>query len=86
MQNKSSQLYKCLLDIKTEKEMEDFLGLIMTKREIRMILKRIEILKSLKKGLSQRKIAKATNVGIATVIHGARELNSKKWRDFNIWR
>lgn len=91
MNEKISQLSKNLLKIKNKKDMEDFLGFILTKRELLAVIKRIKILAMLQEGVPQREIAKKVEVGIATVTHGSRELNSKKesssiWRDFKRWR
>ena len=77
--------------IKDKKEMKIFLDGILTDAEREDIAKRIRIVEMLKEGVSQRKIVKATGVGIATVTRGARELKAGKfdtavWRDFKSWR
>lgn len=70
-----------LLEIKTEKEMESFLGAIFTPKEIEEIPKRLEIVKMLKKGTSQRLIANKLGVGIATVTRGSRELKLNHFKN-----
>lgn len=70
-----------LLEIKNEKEMEDFLGALFTPKEIEEIPKRLEIVKMLKNGTSQRLIANKLGVGIATVTRGSRELKLNHFKN-----
>lgn len=77
--------------IKDKKEMKTFLDGILTDAEREDIAKRLRIVEMLKDGVSQRKVAKATGVGIATVTRGAKEIKAGKfdtavWRDFLSWR
>ncbi len=80
-----------LVRIEDKREMKIFLDGILTDAEREDIAKRLRIVEMLKEGLPQRKIAKETGVGIATVTRGARELKAGKfdtavWRDFKSWR
>jgi len=70
-----------LLKINSQKEMEEFLIAILTPQELETIPKRLEIVRLLKKGLSQRKIAGKLNLGIATVTRGSKELRLKHFRN-----
>ncbi len=63
-----------LTQIKNKKEMESFLKCFLSPSELESIPKRLEIVKMLKKGIPQAKIAKELSVGIATVTRGAMEL------------
>ena len=67
-------LIKTLLEVKTEKEMDDFLQGILTPKELLEIPKRLLIVKMLKKGVSQHDIAEKLRVGVATVTRGSKEL------------
>lgn len=66
-----------LLRLKSPKEMANFLEAILTPQELEAIPKRLEIVKMLKKGVSQRKIAEDLKTGIATVTRGSREIHLK---------
>jgi len=76
-------LVDTLLSIKDGEEMSDFLSVILTPHEISAIPLRLQIIELLKKGVSQREIAKKLHVGVATVTRGSREM---RWRDFKRWR
>ncbi|MBU1992345.1 MAG: Trp family transcriptional regulator [Patescibacteria group bacterium] len=75
------QLVEHLLGIKTPKQMEDFLKAILTPAELDSIPTRLEIVRMLKKGVSQREIAKKLGVGIATVTRGSIELKLNHFKD-----
>ncbi len=70
-----------MLEIKTEKEMSEFLQSILTPQELETIPKRLEIVSLLKKGLPQRKIADKLGLGIATVTRGAREIKLNHFKN-----
>ena len=75
-----------LVKINDPKRMEGFLNTILTEKERDSIAKRLEIVKLLKRGMPQHKIAKKLGVGIATVTRGSKELqNNKWWKDFRSW-
>ena len=60
--------------------MEDFLKGILTPQEIEQLSLRLEIVKRLKRGEPQRKIAEDLKVGIATVTRGSRELKKGRFK------
>ena len=77
---KSEYLDQLLAEIISESqrgkvELESFLRGILTPTELDQVVKRLQIVKSLKKGKSQRSIAESLDVGIATVTRGSRELS-----------
>ena len=72
------ELVKTLAGIKDEKTMNDFLDDLLTGAEAEELPKRLQIIKQLSKGASQREVAKNLGVGIATVTRGAKELKNKK--------
>ncbi len=55
-----------------------FLSALLTPKEIEEIANRLEIIRLLEKGKSQRDVAQQLGVGIATVTRGARVLKSGK--------
>lgn len=74
------QLISTLLKIDTSKEMEAFLNSILTPKERAEIPVRLEIVKRLKEGYSQHKIAQDLGVGIATVTRGSKELQQGNFK------
>jgi TrpR family trp operon transcriptional repressor len=68
------ELIKLLLQINDPKEMNLFLQGILTTSEIEELIRRIQIVKLLKKGVAQHKVAEQLGVGVATVTRGAREI------------
>lgn len=77
------KLTEQLLQIKSPKEMEQFLVAILTPQEIEAIPKRLEIVHLLKKGVSQRKIAEKLKTGIATVTRGSKEIRLKHFNNIS---
>lgn len=75
------ELVQQLLNLKNEKEMTVFLKGILTDKELEEIPTRLQIVKLLKKGVSQRKIAEKLKVGIATVTRGSKEIAGKKFEN-----
>ena len=73
-------LVETFLHMKSSKEMKDFLLGILTPKEIEEISRRLEIIKMLKKGVSQHVIAENLGVGVATVTRGSRELKNKRFQ------
>lgn len=67
-------LVRVLLRLKTRLAVEDFLRGILTPQELEQLALRLQIVKRLKKGETQRDIADDLGVGIATVTRGSREL------------
>lgn len=69
-----SKLALILLNIKTKREMENFLAGLLTEKEIEELGRRVEIVKMLKLGVSQHEIASKLGVGVATVTRGSKEI------------
>ena len=63
-----------LSEIDDPKEMKRILRSLLTPSELEELPTRLQILKLLQKGVSQREIASKLGVGIATVTRGARVL------------
>lgn len=72
------ELAHILLDIDDPDLMLEFLRDLFTPVEFQDVSKRLQIVKRLSQGESQRKIAKDLNLGIATVTRGSHELKNKK--------
>lgn len=80
--NKNLQeLVQTLLKIKTEKEMLDFLEAILTPKELLEIPTRLQIVKLIKKGVSQHEIAEKLHVGVATVTRGSKEIQKGRFKN-----
>ena len=73
-------LIEMLLSIKNKGDMKNFLLGILTPKELEEIPTRLQIVKRLKKGMSQHKIAEDLKVGIATVSRGSREIKLGRFR------
>ena len=58
------------------KEMEALLTELLTKKEIENIALRLELLKKLKKGDSQRKIAKSLKISLCKITRGSKILKN----------
>ena len=71
------QLVAVFSKITNQRLMKEFLEDLFTPKEFEEMAKRLQIVKQLKKGISQRKIAKDLGVGIATVTRGSRELEDE---------
>ena len=72
-------LEKYFLKARTPTRIKDLMLGLFTQPERDEFAKRLEIVKRLKKGVSQ-KIAKSLDVGIATVSRGARELSQGRFK------
>ena len=75
------QISKIIINIKKERELNDFLIGVLTPKEIEQINQRIKIIKMLKKGIHQHKIAEKLGVGIATVTRGSRMLKEGRFKN-----
>lgn len=73
-------LVKTLMEIKTKREMEDFLKGVLTPKELMEIPMRLEIVKMLKKGIAQHTIAEKLGIGVATVTRGSKELQKGRFK------
>jgi TrpR family transcriptional regulator, trp operon repressor len=76
-----SELIEFILTIKDKNEMEDFLRGILTPKELVELPNRLEIVKMLKKGVSQQEIAGKLKVGVATVTRGSREIQQGRFKN-----
>ncbi len=75
-----NELIDLLLNIKTREDMENFLLGIFTPKELEEIPMRLQIVKMLKKGISQHEIAEKLGVGIATVTRGSKEIQLGRFK------
>lgn len=78
--NPLNELIDLLLSIKSKAGMEDFLLGILTPKELQEIPTRLQIVKKLKAGISQHKVAEDLKVGIATVTRGSKELKMGRFK------
>lgn len=76
-----ADLIKILLEIRTKKEMYDFLQGILTPKELLEIPNRLAIVKMLKKDIAQHEIAEKLHVGIATVTRGSKEIQKGRFQN-----
>lgn len=74
------ELVDIFLSIEDKDEMKDFLLGILSPKELEEIPNRLSIIKMLKKGFSQHKIAEDLGVGIATVTRGSKELQKGRFK------
>lgn len=75
-----NELVDCILVIDSKEEMKDFLLGMFTPKELEEIPTRLQIVKRLRVGISQHKIAKDLGVGIATVTRGSKELQKGRFK------
>jgi len=73
------KLSEIFLKIRTKEEMVNFLYGLLTPKEIEEFSTRIEIIKMLKQGIPQKRIAKQLGVGIATVTRGSNEIKKGRF-------
>lgn len=69
-----NSLVDAFLSIPSRRDMKNFLNGILTPKELEEIPVRLQIVKLLKKGIPQHKIASQLGVGIATVTRGSKEI------------
>ena len=81
--NDTKDLIAAMLQVQNQEDMLDLLKGLLTVGELEEIAKRLQIVKLLKAGMSQREIAEKLKVGIATVTRGSKEL--KQGRFSKIW-
>lgn len=75
-----NELCELLAQLDTAGEVRSFLQGLLTDKELGEIPTRLQIVKLLKKGASQREIAAQLGVGIATVTRGAKEIKSGRFK------
>ena len=76
-------LVNAIMLLKTKDDVKDFLQGILSPKELDEIPIRLEIVKLLKKGIPQHKIASKLGVGVATVTRGSKEIAKG---NFHTWR
>ncbi len=81
MKKKSLDNLTHYLSGKKPDEIKGFLEAILTPQELESIPMRLEIIRQLKQGISQREITKNLEVGIATVTRGSQELRKGSFSD-----
>ncbi|MDE2025202.1 MAG: helix-turn-helix domain-containing protein [Patescibacteria group bacterium] len=69
-----------LLHVKDKEQMENLVLGLFTQGEIEEIARRLELVKLLKKGVSQHEIAKRLGIGVATVTRGAKEIKQGRFK------
>lgn len=81
-QNKQlDEFINVLLKMENKDKMRDFLEGILTPKEMLELPHRLEIVKMLKRGVSQHDIAGKLGVGVATVGRGSRELQKGRFQN-----
>ncbi len=75
-----NDLIDLLLGVRSRAEMQDFLEGILTPKELEEIPMRLRIVRLLKSGVAQHKIAEDLGVGIATVTRGSMELKKGRFK------
>ena len=70
-----------LVEIKDVKTMIQFLEAVLTPKERKEIPKRMQIIRMLKDGISQKRIVAKLGVGVATITRGAREVKYKSFKN-----
>lgn len=76
-----NELVQVFLEAKKTDEMLDLLKGLLTLKEIEELETRLQIVKMLKNGVSQREIANRLDVGIATVSRGSREIKMGRFKN-----
>lgn len=75
------QLVLAIRNCESEDELRDLLKGLLTPVEFDTIATRLEIVKMLKLGVSQREIAEQLQVGIATITRGTREIKLGRFKN-----
>jgi len=76
-----NEFIDALMKINTKEKLKNFLEGILTPKELIEIPNRLEIVKMLKRGVSQHDIAGKMHVGVATVGRGSRELQRGRFEN-----
>lgn len=69
-----------LLKHDSKEKMSNFLEGILTPKELMEIPARLQIIKKLKKGVPQHKIAEEMGLGVATVTRGSKEIQKGNFK------
>lgn len=81
-QNKQlDDFIKTLLKMNSQEKLRGFLEGILTPKEMLELPHRLQIVKLLKKGVSQHDIAGKLGVGVATVSRGAKEIQNGRFQN-----
>lgn len=80
MNKQIQELVKALIKVNDEADMLDLLRGLLTPMELEEISRRLQIVKLLKSGKSQREVAETLNVGIATVTRGSKEIQQGRFK------
>jgi TrpR family transcriptional regulator, trp operon repressor len=73
------ELAEILVEIRSKKDMIEFLRGLLTEGELAEVATRVQIVKKLKAGISQHAIAKDMGVGVATVTRGSKEIQKGRF-------
>ncbi|MEP7167529.1 MAG: YerC/YecD family TrpR-related protein [Candidatus Woesebacteria bacterium] len=73
------ELATVIRTLSTKKQVIEFLEGILTPKELQEISQRLQIVKRLKKGETQRQIAADLGVGVATITRGSKEIQNGKF-------
>jgi TrpR family trp operon transcriptional repressor len=73
-------IVQTIQDCKSSKELEELLSGLLTPVEIEQMNTRLRIIKMLKDGVPQHKIAKDLGIGVATVTRGSKMLQEGKFK------
>ncbi len=76
-----NDLVHILIDIDSKEEMTNFLNGLLTPKERVEFVRRLDIVKMLKKGMPQHKIAEKLGVGVATVTRGSKEIQMGRFKN-----
>lgn len=74
---KINEISKALAQTKDPEQIEEFLNSILTKNEAKEISSRWELVKLLKQGMSQRKIADKLGLSLCKITRGSKELKKE---------
>lgn len=74
------EFLETVVSIKDKDDLFSFIKGILTKKELLEISTRLQIIKMLKAGIPQHKIAEELHVGVATVTRGSKELHRGRFK------
>lgn len=75
-----NEFIEALAKLRGKADIKDFLSGILTIQELDEIPKRLQIIKMLKKSITQREISVALGVGISTVTRGSIEIKKGRFK------
>lgn len=74
------EFIRVLIELKNKEEAFNLLEGILTSKELIEIPTRLKIVKMLKEGIPQHRIAEDLGIGIATVTRGSKEIQKGKFK------